>query len=126
MWRRFESFRADLFHLFQKGANHDKFKRKHASAKIFANELEEQAMNQVRTMINHQAFDQFVRIMSRSDAKEKISKEKAEKDMGGIETSHIPIDEAPDAYKPVDVIQEQIVDTVDIIDTIKPVLNVKA
>ena len=49
--------------------------------------------------------------------------------MKGIYTSCVgesTLDESPMAYKKLEEIQEAIVDTVDIIDVIKPIYNFKA
>lgn len=69
------------------------------------------------------------RLMSRSKAKSTLSMEEYEKSMGGIFTTSVTaatIDEAPQAYKSMNEIKSAIIDTVDIIDTIKPVYNFKA
>lgn len=69
------------------------------------------------------------RLMSRSQAKEKISLEEYQKSMEGIYTTSVgqsTIDESPMAYKPMDEIVEQIADTVEIVKIIKPIYNFKA
>ena len=69
------------------------------------------------------------RLMSRSEAKEKLSMDDFVSSMTGIFTTSVSfatIDEAPQAYKPIDEIMDAIVDTVEIIDVIKPVYNFKA
>lgn len=69
------------------------------------------------------------RIMSRSKAKEMVSLEEYEKSMSGIFTTSVnvsTIDESPMAYKPIKGIVENIKDTVEIVDIIKPVYNFKA
>lgn len=69
------------------------------------------------------------RIMSRSKAKEMVSLEEYEKSMSGIFTTSVnvsTIDESPMAYKPIKEIVENIKDTVEIVDIIKPVYNFKA
>lgn len=69
------------------------------------------------------------RIMSRGQAKDKINLEDYKKSMKGIYTTCIntsTIDESPMVYKPMDEIIENIQDTVDIINIIKPVYNFKA
>lgn len=69
------------------------------------------------------------RLMSRSKAKSSLTMEEYQKSMNGIYTTSVnyqTIDEAPQAYKPIGEIKSAIVDTVDIIDTIKPVYNFKA
>ena len=69
------------------------------------------------------------RIMSRSKARESISMESFRESMNGIYTTSVcesTIDESPMAYKPMDEIIENIKDTVDISEIIKPVYNFKA
>ena len=67
--------------------------------------------------------------MSRSKAKEMLSMDEYVDSMNGIYTTSVnksTIDEAPQAYKPMEEIISAITDTVDVIDTIKPVYNFKA
>ena len=69
------------------------------------------------------------RIMSRSQAKDLVSMDDYEKSMDGIYTTCVStatIDESPMVYKPMDEIVENVKDTVDIIDIIKPIYNYKA
>lgn len=69
------------------------------------------------------------RIMSRRKAKETISLEEYRKTMEGIYTTTVnrsTLDECALAYKPMDEIMENIRDTVEIVDIIKPVYNFKA
>jgi len=69
------------------------------------------------------------RIMSRSQAKDLVSMEEYQKSMNGIYTTCVStatIDESPMVYKPMDEIVENVKDTVDIIDCIKPIYNFKA
>ena len=69
------------------------------------------------------------RIMSCSVAKERITITRYEKAMEGIYSSTInksTVDEAPFAYKPMEEIIANIGDTVDIINTLKPLYNFKA
>lgn len=69
------------------------------------------------------------RIMSRNKARESISMESFRESMEGIYTTSVcesTIDESPMAYKPMDEIIENIKDTVDILEIIKPVYNFKA
>lgn len=69
------------------------------------------------------------RLMSRREAKERISMEEFEKSMEGIFSSTVnrsTLDECALAYKPMDEIISNIQDTVDIIEVIKPVYNFKA
>ncbi len=69
------------------------------------------------------------RLMSRSKAKEVISLEDFQKSMEGIYSTTVnssTLDECAFAYKPMDEIIENIRDTVDIVDIIKPIYNFKA
>ena len=66
------------------------------------------------------------RLMSRAKAKEILSKEDAEKAMEGIYTSCIPLDEAPGAYKSASEIKDAIGATANIIEEVKPFMNLKA
>lgn len=69
------------------------------------------------------------RLMSRSKAKENINMNDFKESMKGIESASIlqsTLDEAPQAYKPMEEIKENIKDTVDIIKQIKPIFNFKA
>lgn len=69
------------------------------------------------------------RLMSRSDAKANISLNEFEESMKGIFTTSVKtstIDESPMAYKPIEDIVNNIADTVDINEIIKPVYNFKA
>ena len=68
------------------------------------------------------------RIMSRNKARESISMESFRESMEGIYTTSVcesTIDESPMAYKPMDEIIENIKDTVDISEIIRPVYNFK-
>ena len=69
------------------------------------------------------------RLMSRSKAKEHLSMDEFADSMNGIYTTSVnesTIDEAPQAYKPMEEIITAITDTVDIVDIIKPIYNFKA
>lgn len=69
------------------------------------------------------------RLMSRSKAKEQLSMEEYQTSMNGIYTTSVTlstIDEAPQAYKPMEEIVRMVADTVEIDDIIKPVYNFKA
>ena len=69
------------------------------------------------------------RLMSRSAAKQQISLTDFEATMTNVWTTSVgqsTIDESPMAYKPMESIVQNIGDTVEIIDTIKPVYNFKA
>jgi RNA-splicing ligase RtcB len=69
------------------------------------------------------------RLMSRSKAKEVIGLDEFRQSMDGIYTTSVcndTIDESPMAYKSMESIIENIGDTVDIVDIIKPIYNFKA
>ena len=69
------------------------------------------------------------RIMSRGEAKEKLTLSEFKKQMQGIYTTSVSrstIDEAPMAYKSIDDITGNIEDTVEIDEIIKPIYNFKA
>lgn len=69
------------------------------------------------------------RLLSRSKAKEMLNLGEYKKSMEGVFTTSVDmetLDEAPMAYKSIDDIVNNIGDTVDIIDIIKPVYNFKA
>ncbi len=69
------------------------------------------------------------RLMSRSRAKEIISLEEYKDSMKGVWSSSVKeatLDEAPMVYKPMEEIIENIRDTVEILDIIKPLYNFKA
>lgn len=69
------------------------------------------------------------RIMSRHKAREVVSLDEFKEAMDGIFSTSVgadTIDEAPMVYKPMDEIIENIKDTVDILEIIKPVYNFKA
>ncbi len=69
------------------------------------------------------------RLMSRAKAKESISMKDYINSMEGIFTTCVnssTIDESAFAYKPMEEIMENIKDTVDIVDVIKPIYNFKA
>jgi tRNA-splicing ligase RtcB len=68
------------------------------------------------------------RAMSRGQAKKEINIDAFKKQMEGIFSTSVgqgTLDEAPDAYKPSQVIEEAIEPTARIIDRIKPILNMK-
>jgi RNA-splicing ligase RtcB len=65
------------------------------------------------------------RVYSRSKAKATLNIKDVERQMKGIFTSCIPLDEAPDAYKDASVIEECIEPTAVIVDRLIPVLNMK-
>jgi RNA-splicing ligase RtcB len=69
------------------------------------------------------------RLMSRSQARAKVSLgefEDSMKDVWTTSVSQSTIDESPMAYKPMSEILENIKDTVEVIDIIKPLYNFKA
>lgn len=69
------------------------------------------------------------RIMRRGEAKEKISLDEFKNSMNGIYSTSVSqgtIDESPMAYKPMEEIKSLIGDTVEILETMKPIYNFKA
>ncbi|GKX65957.1 RNA-splicing ligase RtcB [Clostridium sp. TW13] len=69
------------------------------------------------------------RVMSRTKAKEKVCLEEFKASMEGVYTTSVSentIDEAPMVYKPKEEIINNILETVDIIEIIKPIYNFKA
>lgn len=69
------------------------------------------------------------RIMSRSEAKNNVSMSQFRRAMVDVYSTSVcssTIDEAPQVYKPMQEIIDNIQDTVDIIDIIKPIYNFKA
>jgi RNA-splicing ligase RtcB len=69
------------------------------------------------------------RLMSRSKAKAELSMEEFETSMSDVYTTSVlpaTLDEAPLAYKPMEVLLNDIGDTVDVLYTLKPVYNYKA
>lgn len=67
--------------------------------------------------------------MGRKEAMRNLQMDEFKEQMKDIySTSVLPstLDEAPNAYKPMDEILECIKDTIDIIDIIKPIYNFKA
>ncbi|MBQ8443753.1 MAG: RtcB family protein [Clostridia bacterium] len=69
------------------------------------------------------------RIMSRHEAREKLSLDKYREEMQGIFTTSVcseTIDEAPMVYKPIEEILENVKETINIIEIIKPIYNFKA
>ena len=69
------------------------------------------------------------RIMSRTKAKEKVNLEEFKASMEGIFTTSVTeatIDEAPMVYKPKEEILQNISETVEVVEIIKPIYNFKA
>lgn len=69
------------------------------------------------------------RLMSRKKAKEAISMAEFEKSMGGVYSTSVcegTLDEAPQAYKPMQSIIDAIGETVEIVKVIRPIYNFKA
>ena len=69
------------------------------------------------------------RLMSRSQARKDLDLAEFQDSMDGIYTTTAnlqTIDEAPLAYKPIEEIIDNIKDTIDIVDIIKPIYNFKA
>jgi tRNA-splicing ligase RtcB (3'-phosphate/5'-hydroxy nucleic acid ligase) len=65
------------------------------------------------------------RVMSRSQAKRDLDPAEAQASMAGIYTSCIPLDEAPKAYKSAAEIRAAIGPTIDVIEEIRPIMNLK-
>lgn len=69
------------------------------------------------------------RLMSRTQARERLTLEEFQKTMAGVYTTSIgegTLDEAPMAYKSIDDIIDVIRDAVDVVEVLKPVYNFKA
>ena len=69
------------------------------------------------------------RLLSRTAAKEQLSMEEFKRRMSEVYSTSVcesTLDESPMAYKPTDEIRALIVPTVQVIDVIKPVINLKA
>ena len=69
------------------------------------------------------------RLMSRSKAKASVSMEEFQESMKGIQSWSVcnsTLDESPQAYKPASTIIEQVKETIEIIEIIKPVYNFKS
>lgn len=69
------------------------------------------------------------RLLSRTEAKEKLNLEEFKESMKGIYSTSVnqgTLDESPQAYKPIEDILDSLSETVDIIDIIKPIYNFKA
>jgi RNA-splicing ligase RtcB len=74
---------------------------------------------------NYSANHGCGRIMSRSQAKKQLSNEDVKNAMDGVYSSVKPKDESPLAYKDSKIIEEAIKPTVDVIDRIIPIINLK-
>lgn len=69
------------------------------------------------------------RLLSRTEAKEKLKLEDFKETMKGIYSSSVnmsTLDESPDAYKSIGHILDSLDETVEVIDIIKPIYNFKA
>lgn len=69
------------------------------------------------------------RIMSRTDAKERLDLDEYRREMAGIYTTSVSketLDEAPMAYKSLRDIIDVIRESVDVIEVLKPIYNFKA
>ena len=67
--------------------------------------------------------------MSRAEARNTLSVEEFKQSMSDIYSSTVcesTLDEAPMAYKPIEVITNDIKETVDVVTRIKPIYNYKA
>lgn len=87
------------------------------------------AIGKGNTDWNYSAPHGAGRLMSRKKAKELLSMSDYEATMQDIYTTSVnnkTLDEAPMAYKPMEEIIDNIKDTVDIIEIIKPIYNFKA
>ena len=100
------------------------------TAICYAKVVEEDAIEQVRRMCDHEfTKGSRIRIMSRTAAKNSLSLDEYQDAMQGIYTTSVnasTLDEAPMAYKSLEDIIDVIRDSVDIIDIMKPVYNFKA
>ena len=79
--------------------------------------------------INYSAPHGAGRLMGRGQAKRELSLEEFKNQMEGIHSicvSENTLDEAPNAYKPIEAIIDNISDMVDIIEIVKPIYNFKA
>lgn len=68
------------------------------------------------------------RVMSRNQAKKEVSLEKFKSDMEGVVSvreEHI-LDEAPDAYKSISKVMQAQSELVEVVEYIKPIINIKA
>lgn len=69
------------------------------------------------------------RVMSRREARETLNLREYQTTMEGIYSTSVnerTIDEAPGAYKPIEDIIGPIAESVDIIDVMRPIYNLKA
>jgi RNA-splicing ligase RtcB len=66
------------------------------------------------------------RAMGRRDAERRFDEDDFDKQTEGVYTSKAPIDEIPGAYKDPGLIEEAIGPTVEIVDRVDPILNLKA
>lgn len=67
------------------------------------------------------------RVLSRKQAKENLNYDEFVSQMQGIVTNHseATLDEAPNAYKDINMVMELQKDLVEIVDVVKPILNIK-
>ena len=115
------------------------------TAVCYATVVEDEAIEQIRRMCNHEftAGSQIRimpewnysaphgagRVMSRTKAKETLDLEVYKKTMEGIYTTSVngaTIDEAPMAYKSLEDIIDVIRESVDVTEILKPIYNFKA
>ena len=66
------------------------------------------------------------RTMSRNQARDELSKEALQEWMEDVVSTELPIEESPDAYKETALIERSITPSVEIVDKLKPILNLKA
>ena len=87
------------------------------------------AVGKNNTEWNYSAPHGAGRLMSRGQAKGKITLDEFQKSMSGIYTSSVKtstIDEAPMAYKPIESILKYLDESVEVLEIIRPLYNFKA
>lgn len=87
------------------------------------------AKGKSNSLYNYSAPHGAGRILSRSEANKTITLEEFKESMNGIYSTSVQIDtidESPFAYKSIDDILPNILDTVDVVKIIKPIYNYKA
>lgn len=66
------------------------------------------------------------RVMSRTEARDTFSEENHAERMNEVVATELPVDEHPDAYKKVSLIKDMMEPSVEVVDRLEPVLNLKA
>ena len=66
------------------------------------------------------------RSMSRGQAYDELSEEEHAEIMGDTVATELPLDESPRAYKRPEMVRERIKSTIEVVDHLEPVLNIKA